>query len=340
MAKVRLLGELEELYGKEHELFVRTPRELMSALEANFPGITQKVAGGKYTLVIDGEEINEDSKEWPFGDNSTVDLVPATEGHITGPMILNALISVAVSYVIYKIADIISPTPQPEPDVVRADSHLFSSTVNSARQGDPVPVVYGGPILVGSRVVSTNVLTHDTNVTSADGGSFVNGYLASFRTPTHGDWITLVSQQVTGIPDDYYSEPFEGGYRYLVYVRTKVTLIINDGNIISTVPEAVLSKNTALEAAVYKDGAVVLGPFALAIFPAGSATPSPSRSAPINIVETSSSSLFNHPAAFKNGLYELKVRIVGDPVWLGDFYDITFKLEKWEREVYGPYAAY
>ncbi len=337
MAKVRLLGELEELYGKEHELFVRTPRELMSALEANFPGITQKVAGGKYTLVIDGEEVNEDSKEWPFGDNSTVDLVPATEGHITGAMILNAIISVAISYVIYKIADIISPTPQPEPDAVRADSHLFSSTVNSARQGDPVPVVYGGPILVGSRVASTNVLTHDTNVTSADGRSFVNGYLASFRTPTHGNWITLVSKQVTGVRNDYTIGITDT--QYTVYIRTKVTLIINDGNIISTVPEAVLSQKTALEAAVYKDGAVLLGPMTLATFPAGSVTPRPSKLTPINLVEEGPL-LFNSPAALKNGLYELKVRIVGDPVWLGDFYDITFKLEKSEysRPSQSPYV--
>jgi len=43
-------------------------------------------------------------------------------------------------------------------------SYIFNGVVNTARQGGRIPVLYGGPLLVGSMVVSSRINTKDVEL--------------------------------------------------------------------------------------------------------------------------------------------------------------------------------
>ena len=57
-----------------------------------------------------------------------------------------------------------SPSTSAQVDPKLAASYLFNGVVNTAKQGGRVPLLYGGPLLVGSMTVSARLVTQDIPV--------------------------------------------------------------------------------------------------------------------------------------------------------------------------------
>lgn len=92
--------------------------------------------------------------------------------------------NIGIAMALGGISQMIAGTPKigGQVDDGGTQSNLFNGPENTTTQGGPVPLVYGGPILVGSQVVSAGIFTEDTTlVTTAypngSGGltSYVDG---------------------------------------------------------------------------------------------------------------------------------------------------------------------
>ena len=197
LTEIRLHGDLED-FGKEWSLNVHSPDEAVRAIDANSPGFLDHLRMGKYSLValpLDEEVtsvdqadiITEDRYFLPISNKQVLHFIPVGEGNVetaifVGTTILvDAGISVAVAYaiatvVVYAaitfalitVADMLMPTP-PGMDKDESDpSYAFSGPINTARQGGAVPVLYGGPLLVGSQVIGHSIVTEDISHTDGD----------------------------------------------------------------------------------------------------------------------------------------------------------------------------
>lgn len=105
--------------------------------------------------------------------------ISATSGFVAGGTILmsaavagmmastlNALIMMAISMAVSMVASLISGTnngvkaSEAEP-YENKPSYLFNGVVNTTRQGHRMPLLYGGPLLVGSMVLSSQIHVKD-----------------------------------------------------------------------------------------------------------------------------------------------------------------------------------
>lgn len=188
--KVNFCGALGEEF-KPVALHVKTPSEVIGLMEANYPGFRQKLLAGRYVMVLhDGTEregsavaVHVDSANIPMsGEN--VYFVPAPEGEggatfiyltsqlviatgvssMTGVYIAAAVVAVgmivgyiAIAMALSSLADWLMPGVEERGD----ESIAFNGPVNNTRQGNPVPVCYGGPIRVGSQVISVDLKAVD-----------------------------------------------------------------------------------------------------------------------------------------------------------------------------------
>jgi len=188
MKTVKLLGEIAENYQAEWSLDVQTPAEALRAINANRPGFLSACDQQDYVVILVDAENPEESKQitdlnglegWQ---DEVLYIVPKIEGEfgaaIVGAVvstafaetvagvIISTIIDIAISIAISTVAQMISGTPdgfgannieQPE----NKPSYIFNGVVNTDRQGHRVPVLYGGPMLVGSMVLSSRVNTKD-----------------------------------------------------------------------------------------------------------------------------------------------------------------------------------
>ena len=102
---VRLLGELGERYGAEHQYYnLRTPAEAIKLLCINYPEMVQELAhahehGVGYRVIQAGTDLNFEDLKLPLGTNDLiVTPVIAGSGGSTGQILLGvALIAVAIA---------------------------------------------------------------------------------------------------------------------------------------------------------------------------------------------------------------------------------------------------
>lgn len=94
-------------------------------------------------------------------------LLPQIFGYTIGGMTVGGMIGmIGVSLAIGGVAQMIAGTPkQPKSSIDDGGtpSALFNGPENTTTQGGPVPLCYGGPILVGSQVISAGIYTEDTS---------------------------------------------------------------------------------------------------------------------------------------------------------------------------------
>jgi len=188
MKTIKLFGEIADSYKSEWTLDVQTPAEALRAINANRPGFLSTCDQGGYVAILVDAENSEKSKQ--ITDLNGLDgwkdevlyIVPKIEGEV-GAAIVGAVVStafaetvagviiatvidIAVAVAISAVAQMISGTPdgfgannieRPE----NKPSYIFNGVVNTDRQGHRVPILYGGPILVGSMVLSSRVNTKD-----------------------------------------------------------------------------------------------------------------------------------------------------------------------------------
>lgn len=84
----------------------------------------------------------------------------------TAGIIIATVINIAISIAIAFIAQLISGTnngvnPVDTEPYESKPSYLMNGVINTTRQGHRIPLLYGGPLLVGSMVLSADIHTKD-----------------------------------------------------------------------------------------------------------------------------------------------------------------------------------
>lgn len=190
MKRIKLFGDLEK-FKSDWTLDVKTPAEAMRAIEANRPGFVKAADAGDYVLILVDEQTPENTRQvtlenalHPWGDELLV-VVPRVGGDAIGAVIVGAIsaafaataagaivaaiIDVVIAIAVSMIASLISGTndgmsaSDAEPYQSKP-SYLFNGVVNTTKQGHRIPILYGGPLIVGSMVLSSQIHVKDIPV--------------------------------------------------------------------------------------------------------------------------------------------------------------------------------
>lgn len=193
MITVRLYGHLAKKFGRTHQFEVRTPREAVRALCANFPGFRGHVLQHNepgYHVRVGKEYRDEEGLEYPASEE--IKIVPAVGGaSAVGRIILGAALiffapmaagwvfantamvglatgiatfapQIGMALVLGGVSQLLFSPPQAQ-SVERPEnkpSFAFDGPVNTMQQGNPVPICYG-ELIVGSQVISAGFDTGD-----------------------------------------------------------------------------------------------------------------------------------------------------------------------------------
>jgi len=207
---VKLYGELGRKYGKLHRLDVANALDAIRAFCAMIPGFQQDFARLSYRVVQDNYFVSsKDELELPAHEIRFIP-VAAGAGHGWGEVLLGAALIVASFYipgaaltmgasqgfaaaagsmafslgasmVLTGVGQLLAPAP-PTPQY--SNSFLFNGPVNTAKQGTPVPVLYGR-LKIGSFVASASVRSYNiaigpaTTNTGATSTTLSNGSIVT-----------------------------------------------------------------------------------------------------------------------------------------------------------------
>lgn len=176
MVNVYLYGHLADKYGSEFKFKAKTVQEVLTALSCNFPDLMQTISKAQaYSFLVgkDGDKttLNEDQIKTSllWDDLHIVPYVGGAEG-ITISMVIMAIVKAVISAAISMAISYLIQSMMGTPEVSNYDSFdsqgkkasfLFTGSVNRTEQGVPVPIIYGGPVLVGSVVVSSGIDIED-----------------------------------------------------------------------------------------------------------------------------------------------------------------------------------
>lgn len=180
---IRLGGILGKKFGRVHRLAVRSAAEASHALCQLMPGfeaflMEAKDRGLVFALFVNGENIPEEALTAPS--TGEIRLLPVVEGRKNGGLIMTIigavlvivgifliwtpfgapLIAVGLGLMAGGIAMMLAPQPKDpaaEDDADKKASYAFNGPVNTQAQGNPVPLFYGGPMEIGSAVVSASI---------------------------------------------------------------------------------------------------------------------------------------------------------------------------------------
>jgi len=190
---ILLYGHLGQRFGKTHRYSVRSPAEAVRALCATLPGFRRALRDGGYYKVLRGgrEALGLEQIPEPQSERETLRIVPVVSGAGKGAgkiLLGTALIavgfmtggatlgwgeawsaggtvllgkvatSVGMSLLFSGVAQSLIKTPSAQgvEAVSNRPSYAFDGAVNTAAQGNPVPVCYGR-MIVGSQVISAGL---------------------------------------------------------------------------------------------------------------------------------------------------------------------------------------
>ena len=98
-------------------------------------------------------------------------------GDAWGPVLMNIGIAMTAGGVIQLLTPV-PKTAKPGDTAANASNYSFNGPVNTQAQGNPVPLFYGGPLTIGSAVISAGIQAQDADYTSAPapiGSGFMGG---------------------------------------------------------------------------------------------------------------------------------------------------------------------
>lgn len=189
MQTVLLYGFLGQRFGRVHRYDVKSPAEAVRALCVTLKGFQKALSdGGAYRVLVSGKDaLNKERLSDPISERETFRIVPVVSGagRGVGQIILGTALIVAsvllpsplspylsnagVALVIGGVSQMLikPPSSQSQEAIENRPSFAFTGAVNTVAQGNPVPVLYGGPLLIGSQVVSAGLSTNAEIVVSA-----------------------------------------------------------------------------------------------------------------------------------------------------------------------------
>ncbi|HCJ5980524.1 TPA: tail assembly protein [Escherichia coli] len=188
LVHVQLGGPMAKHFGRHWHLKVRNTKQALDLIEANRPGFKAWMKRNfktydKYHIQItnkQGYKWSVDESEYQMmgqSDNiAKIRITPVPRGSggsafgwfqtvvgaallVVSAVMMPALAPLGLSLMMGGIAQIISP--QATNESVRqsdnSDSFYFDGPQNTTNQGNPVQLIYGEEILVGSQVVSSSI---------------------------------------------------------------------------------------------------------------------------------------------------------------------------------------
>lgn len=177
---IRLYGHMGARFGRTHRLAVASPAEAVRALCAMVGGferylMTAKDNGFGFAVLAGKRQVAELELCNPVVED--IRIAPITLGAKSGvfQLILGAtlvvigvftsqawLVQLGISLAIGGVVQLLTPHPKGSSSKNKTEpNYFFNGIVNTEAQGNPVPVVYGGPIKVGSAVISAGIIAND-----------------------------------------------------------------------------------------------------------------------------------------------------------------------------------
>jgi predicted phage tail protein len=190
MIQLHLHGILGHKYGKLHKFAVKSPKDIINAMEANFPEFRKDLKdlalkNIHYTFVCDNKWLKGNSLSENKIKNAKIDMMPSVlgSGVVLGTVAGVKITLLAVASFVVAIGSAVFAYIQSGkvefPKIPGATgtstalnrSLAFSNRENIVEQGGPVPLVYGR-LKVGSLVIQSSVKTFPLSLTLTD--EFVN----------------------------------------------------------------------------------------------------------------------------------------------------------------------
>lgn len=207
MKTIRLYGKLGALFGRVHRFSLdsNTVSEAMAALMSQHPTLGAFLTGAKdrgmaFTVFVGKTNIGKEGLHIPTGDED-IRIAPILMGAKQGgifQIILGVILVVVGAYatalgisaplgvamveagwgmIIGGVVQLLTPVPKglhTKESAASTPSYAFSGVVNTQAQGNPKPLLYGGPMKVGSAVIGAGITTEDYTVAGPIGG---NGHM-------------------------------------------------------------------------------------------------------------------------------------------------------------------
>lgn len=185
MKKIVLYGELGRKFGKYWYLDVNSPAEAVRAIGVNRPDFVEYLMKAeensvRFKVFAGKENPGPEQLTNPLSDKEVIRIVPVIAGAGGMGMIIVGAILIVIGFFTYGattklgimlvvagIATLIvqhynkPKTREESEDPDNRPSFSFGGAVNTVMQGGCVPVCYGGPIEVGSYVVSGSIDSRD-----------------------------------------------------------------------------------------------------------------------------------------------------------------------------------
>lgn len=196
MTRIKLYGQLGNLFGKEHQRLVRTTKEAMRALCCTLKGFenymnSSRFRGLTYAVYVNKKNIGEDDLEYP-NVGREIRIVPviigskragalqtilgavlvvvgaigaftpigqAFGGAAWGPYMMQAGGALLAGGIIQMISPQASGLSSKQ-DADNQASYAFGGVTNTAAQGYPVPLAYGKR-RIGGAIISAGIYVED-----------------------------------------------------------------------------------------------------------------------------------------------------------------------------------
>jgi predicted phage tail protein len=184
LREIRVYGKLAEFLGQRvFHAVVNNAAEAIRFLCANFPGLEEHMVDHHYRLSTGSHQIGLDELHDPSG-QGVIRIAPVVGGAggfariaagaaliaasffiapgiaVAGIALKTLSFGIGASLALGGVAQLLTPTPRPltgpDSDSDPRKSYSFSGIQNTARQGVPIPVIYG-EVLTGSVVISAGV---------------------------------------------------------------------------------------------------------------------------------------------------------------------------------------
>lgn len=188
LKKVILYGPMRKRFGREFEFAVSSPKEAIHALCMQVEGFKKylfdsKANGLTFAIFIGKRNIGEDGLHDPAGSDE-IRIAPIIQGSkragalqtIVGAVLIVVgailyytpvgmpLIKLGVSLALGGVVQMLSPQPKglgAKDDPGNMPSYSMDGAVNTQAQGNPVPVCYGGPLIIGGAIISGGIYAED-----------------------------------------------------------------------------------------------------------------------------------------------------------------------------------
>jgi predicted phage tail protein len=212
---VLLYGSLGKRFGRNWRLDVNTPAQAVNAINHLRPGFADAILSMRdvdFGVKVGKKQIGAGLLQFPTG-GKQITITPVVRGSgnskgwievIAGVVLIAAgillsgtplgvaspfLIGMGISLVLGGVATLLSPTPNTTtPASAQRPSYQFSNVVNTIGEGECVPCLYGGPLWIGSYVVSAGYENVDITTGSTSPNPFPN--TTSNVGPIEGQPIT------------------------------------------------------------------------------------------------------------------------------------------------------